>query len=299
MPRHWTIARRGLSVVEVAIVGALALILIGVGLVALRLWWDTSARLRCMDNLRTVGESILAYQDGRKQLPASRIAREYATWAVQLAPYLPEKEAGPLLPWDLERTYYTQPPEVREAQLFHLYCPARRHPAQLSVEGDVPSTGKPDHQLYSGALGDYACCSGDGSTDWQGDAANGAIIPAKVLKQQDGRILEWRALTQLTDESLPRGLSETILLGEKHVPWEQFGRVAVGDGSLYNGDYAASFARVGGPGFGLAEDVYAPFNSQFGSAHPGVCHFLMADNSVRVFGVHMDAHVLGQLARRQ
>src|SRR5262249_36158352 len=142
----------------------------------------------------------------------------------------------------------------------------------------------------------YACCSGDGSTDWETDAANGAIIPADVTKKDADNIIEWLPRTSLY--SLPRGMSETILVGEKHVPWGHFGEVAAGDGSLYNGDYIASFARGAGEKFGRAQRIYEPLNNQFGSYHPGICQFLFADGSVRIIEDSVGPDVLGKQARR-
>src|SRR5205823_4972519 len=98
--------------------------------------------------------------------------------------------------------------------------------------------------------------------------------------------------------SLQRGESHTILLGEKHVPRGHFGAGPFGDGSLYNGDNPASAARVAGPGYGLAPGPDAPFHDNFGSDHPGVCQFLMADGSVRALANTIDEEVLGRLTTR-
>jgi prepilin-type processing-associated H-X9-DG protein len=287
--------RRGLTILEAVILLVLAVIMLGVGIVALRQSWETSARVQCMSNLKTIGDVIVIHQDKTNHLPASRIAKGYATWVVQLAPYLPERTAEALKPWDFSVTYYDQPAPIRETQIPFFYCPARRHPPQLSIAGDVPSTDRPEKKLYPGALGDYACCSGDGSTDWETDKANGAVVPADVIRKDADQIIEWLPYTSLA--SLPHGTSETILAGEKHVPWEQFGQVAAGDGSLYNGDYIASFARVAGEKFGLAQSIYDPLNNQFGSYHPGICQFLFADGSVRIMENSVGPDVLGKLTR--
>jgi hypothetical protein len=82
------------------------------------------------------------------------------------------------------------------------------------------------------------------------------------------------------------------------VPLEGVGQARFGDGSLYNGEHAANFSRVGGPGFGLAPSPTAPFNNNFGSAHSGFSQFLMADLSVRPMSNSVNERVLGNLIVR-
>ena len=122
------------------------------------------------------------------------------------------------------------------------------------------------------------------------------MMPARNIKMDGARLVEWQA--QTSAGPLPRGDSPTILLGEKHVPWSKFGAVAVGDGSLYNGDYPESAARVGGPKHGLAQSIHDPYNANFGSYHPRLCQFLMADGSVKSFDTSVGADVLGKLTNR-
>src|SRR5215471_14684021 len=59
---------------------------------------ERASRLRCADNLRQMGEGVFVFRDQRLPpcLPASRIADGYATWAVQIAPYLDRRKAGEL-----------------------------------------------------------------------------------------------------------------------------------------------------------------------------------------------------------
>jgi prepilin-type processing-associated H-X9-DG protein len=48
----------------------------------------------------------------------------------------------------------------------------------------------------------------------------------------------------------------------------------------------------------LAHGTDDAFVSQFGSWHPGVCQFVMADGSVRALPVSINPTVLGYLAQR-
>src|SRR5262245_39424806 len=91
--------------------------------------------------------------------------------------------------------------------------------------------------------------------------------------------------SQITD-----GMSYTGLVGEKHVPSNMFG-VGWLDCSLYNGDYLACSARSGGEGIGLASLRTDP-EWKFGSYHPGICQFVMADGGVRSLRTTISPDVL-------
>ena len=107
------------------------------------------------------------------------------------------------------------------------------------------------------------------------------------------------SLTTLNMLQNARGLSNTILVGEKHVRIGHFGQGGQGDGSIYNGDHPWVISRVAGTGnFLLALNPTVPFRSQFGSWHPGVCQFVMGDGSVRPLPVSIDGTTLRRLAQR-
>ncbi len=234
-----------------------------------------------MNNLRQIGEGIQAFHGEREFLPPARIADGYATWAVLLAPYAGREH--PLQTWDAAKRFVDQDVKVRRAAMLIFFCPARTRPAAAGPDG---------------AMGDFAGVAGNGDPkhDWTGPNANGALILGEVLERHDDRIKKWRG--RVTLQSLKRGLGYTLLVGEKHVPDGRFGEVVHGDGSLYDGRHPASFSRVGGPGFDLASSPTAPFNSNFGSAHPGRCQFLVADGSVRTLAIDTSADVLGELTTR-
>jgi hypothetical protein len=302
--------RRALTILEALILLVLFVILLGVFVTFLQKSREASNRVHCAEKLKQIGEAIYHFHGqvaphilredpkagpkgiGYPHLPAARIADGYATWAVQLSPYLHGKH--PLADWDIGRPYYAQPEAVRSAFLPGFLCPSRNRDTLISISGDASPGGK----HHTGAVGDYACAAGTGdpADAWTTSEANGAIILGKVIEQKDERILAWVGRTSFS--SLKRGRSYTILVGEKHVPPEGFGQAAFGDGSHYNGDHPASFSRIGGPGFAIAPSPTAPFNKNFGSYHPGLCQFLMADCSVRPMNNATSEEILGRLVNR-
>lgn len=93
------------------------------------------------------------------------------------------------------------------------------------------------------------------------------------------------------------GNSNTILVGEKHIPRGGQGR-RPWDCSMYNGDRIDCSTRSGGIGFPIANSLDDPSWS-FGSDHPSLCQFVMGDGSVRGVNKTIDPHILGLLTNAQ
>ncbi len=273
--------RPAFSRLDFIVVLILGVTLLGFILVFLPRQRAHGLRVQCMNHLRRIGEGVQSFHKSHDALPPARIADGYATWAVLLAPHVVGDH--PLKAWDLQKRFVDQDEKIRRAALLLCFCPAR---PRTTPTGD------------DGALGDFAAVSGNGNLrhEWTGLDANGPLVLGEVLKRKDDLILAWRS--RVTFQSLKRGLAYTLLVGEKHVPAGHFGEVVHGDGSLYDGRHPASFARIAGPGFGLAASDNDPMNNNFGSAHMGVCQFLVADGSVRSFAVNTDPAVLGRLVTR-
>src|SRR5207302_3937758 len=139
-------------------------------------------------------------------------------------------------------------PAVREALLPVYICPARWRPDTLSSGGDIdPATGV----HVPGGIGDYAGVAGTGDPahPWDGPDADGAIILGEVLQREGDRIVRWRGRTSLAAIAKARGLSATLLFGEKHVPGDGIGPAALGAGSIYYCQHAAATARIAGPAY--------------------------------------------------
>jgi hypothetical protein len=240
-----------------------------------------------MKNLMAIGQGVKSFHDQQKDvrergaLPPARIAEGYATWSVLLIPHV--APGNPVKDWDIGLPFTQQDEKRRRAPAAVYFCPARQRDNLANDDG---------------ALGDYAGAAGDGAPnrDWTGPEANGSIILGEVLEQQGERLVRWRGRVALDD--LERGTSNTLLIGEKHVPSMAQGQVPFGDGSIYDGRFPANTARIGGAGHPLARSPAEPFQQNFGSSHVGLCQFLVADGSVRPLDNEISPPLLGRLIVR-
>jgi prepilin-type N-terminal cleavage/methylation domain-containing protein/prepilin-type processing-associated H-X9-DG protein len=306
-----TLARRnGFTLIELLVVIAIIAILIGLLVPAVQQVREASSRASCANNLKQIGLAIHNYHDQKKTLPPSRMGvGGYASWMVLILPYV---EQTPLFnQWDLAKTYYLQPAATRATAVEIFFCPTRRGPGALSTQYDIPGNGVPDKNMYPGALGDYGCNGGQYANDPDVDlpACLGAMCYANAQVNNNGQLVSSTSQTSL--HSITDGTSNTLLVGEKHVPMVYMGmsgpvpgltQTANGDGSIYNGDYPRSFTRIGGlPSFSLGQgpqDTSGPYHCRFGSWHPGVCQFVFADGHVQPLSNSIDMTTLGLLCVR-
>lgn len=103
------------------------------------------------------------------------------------------------------------------------------------------------------------------------------------------------------------GLSNTALIAERHIARDGLEKCcgatpSTWDGYPYwncgNGPGGFGTAWVAGViANGVARSAYEPGPSSIGSWHPGVCHFVMADGSVKAVGVSITQPTLTQLAQ--
>jgi prepilin-type N-terminal cleavage/methylation domain-containing protein/prepilin-type processing-associated H-X9-DG protein len=319
-------SRLGFTLIELLVVIAIIAILIGLLLPAVQKVREAANRTQCANNLKQIGLAIHNYHDTNGFLPPSRLDKDGGvSWAVLILPYI---EAGNFFnQWDLSHWYYDQGPRdnqavgdaLRATQVKIYYCPTRRQaggPGTISIRmqpfggdhPDMPWSGCRPH--YPGATGDYVCCVGDAEyDDYFGYGGNGAMVlaqyPPQYIVNTSPKILApFKSQTRFGN--ITDGLSNTFLVGEKHIIPGKFGMndsdnyysQTGGDSSIYNGDDPWVISRAASVSQPLARSPTVPLSLQFGSWHPGVCQFVFADGSVRAIPVTVNGQVLGYLARR-
>jgi prepilin-type N-terminal cleavage/methylation domain-containing protein len=289
--------RSAFTLVELLVVIAIIGVLVALLLPAVQAARESARRTQCSNQLKQMGLACQNFHDTYQFLPGSRIWDHWATWAVQILPYMEQQNL--YNQWDITDMYYNQPLAVRQAQVPGYYCPSRRRPGGISKQGDVPDNGSPNSSHNPGALSDYAGCAGDFNyASWFDSVnANGTIRTGERVTTSGTKVLQWKGMVRLS--TITDGTSNTLLIGEKHVPLDKFGS-GNGDGSIYNGDHEWNFARVAGPGYPLA---LSPKDQNrwtlvFGSFHPSTCQFVFADGSVHMLKINIDTTTLGRLAVR-
>jgi prepilin-type N-terminal cleavage/methylation domain-containing protein len=330
--------RSGFTLIELLVVIAIIAILIGLLLPAVQKVREAAARMSCANNLHQIGLAVHSYHDANNALPPARVCREAcATWPVLILPYVEQKNvfelwnstpASQRFPWQ----YKDQPPAAQQALVNIFYCPSRRGPSLSPASQNQGTNG-----LLGGAVsatGDYACCDGDGVSRNTLDARGAMISPSLVAthfttgqpyRNADGvltddpdgdiidtyRIVSVRSRT--TFGSISDGLSNTLLIGEKHVRPTRLG-FANEDRAYFSGQSYVTAQRSAGctsinSSTRLCSGgirVLAPFptfsgtnwDTIFGSWHTGVCQFVLCDGSVRAISVNIDPTNLRRLADR-
>jgi prepilin-type N-terminal cleavage/methylation domain-containing protein len=278
--------REGFTLVELLVVIAIIGILIALLLPAVQAAREAARRMQCSNNLKQNGFAIHMFHETKNEIPYSRLDT-WETWAVIIWPWL-EQQAW-FDQWDMSRNYYRQKEEVRTVAIPSYFCPTRRSPGTppASLSGDILQGTTGPH--VPGGLGDYSACIGDpsGRIDYyEGMNIPEGYGPGNGAFRYKGKPLRFRDITD--------GLSNTVFLGEKHIPNHNFGHAP--DASIYNGDHGRCMTQLG-VGAPIAKGPSG--KGGFGSYHPGICQFVMGDGSVQAIAVSIDATTLGYLANRQ
>lgn len=314
--------RVGFTLVELLVVVAIIGVLVGLLLPAVQAAREAARLTTCKSHLRNIGLATLQFHDSYLAFPPARLRarNDYSydacetnqpSWLVRIMPFLEEQSMASQ--WDLYGDFESHDPTLREYVSPVYICPSRR-----GIEQAVVSAGEFDQDVtfpcgcnssynvkfFSGAVGDYGGNHGDftgGSygeeySYWRGGNGTGVIISSRPICREN-RPTGWLDKIQMKD--LIDGVSHTAMAGEMHVPEGQLG-VPPANGPMYNGEDLPAFARIGGPGIGLAR---GPTDHSinvigFGSWHVGVCPFVMADGSVRVVNNEIDSETLGSMCRR-
>ncbi len=276
--------RAGFTLIELLVVIAIISTLIGMLLPAVQKAREAANRIRCANHQKQLGLAMHNYELNIGTLPPSRLgainakgtleAAGYATWAVLILPYIEQDNL--FRQWNIGLTYYQQNSIAQKTAVPIYFCPSRRvstSSPSTSISGDMPSTSSlgSTNKNYPGALGDYAVSIDKSGYDYISTQNKVTSLSGvfQVASSANGGI----RFADITD-----GMSNTVMLGEKHVPQ---GTVGTGgtDCSIYNGDYQCS-SRALGRNYPITTNPQDT-GWKFGSMHTQVVVFCFADGHVQ------------------
>ncbi|HXG10400.1 MAG TPA: DUF1559 domain-containing protein [Gemmataceae bacterium] len=328
----------GFTLIELLVVIAIIAVLIALLLPAVQKVREAANRASCANNLKQISLAVHNYHDAYTAFPPVRVSNNHATWFVLIMPYLEQENIS--RGWNFSIPYVQQNDAFRQMQVKTYYCPSRRsassrlvhrpeqvYPADTTPPPEFRPTGTADPRFagtnqppgalgdYAGNLGEYGFFATPPAEVCFGTNANGVLIQG-TLDTATGRITSHTNMLKVRD-----GTSNTFLVGEKHVPLGMFGRLKVGDGSIYCGIWTTYSGRIAGITAPLAQGPHdvtptrdaprppgstgtwrpgsdAVWAKKFGSWHPGVCQFAFCDGSVKAVRNSLDETTLGRLACR-
>ena len=283
--RAWRRKRGGFTLVELLVVIAIIGVLVALLLPAVQSAREAARRIQCGNHLKQMGLAVQNFHDINQTIPYTRLDTRETAFLLML-PFLEQRNHYEK--WDLKLDYYSQNKVIRETTLKFYLCPSRSRPQPLISTGtsDAHQNGMTPHT--PGGVADYATNAGTpaGTTDyWPG------LNSTTEANRANGPFW-YKGPPFLKFANISDGLSNVVFIGEKHVR-----RPATNsDGSIWNGDHAASFKKLG-TGAPIARDLNAT-SGQFGSWHPGICQFVFGDGSVRALPVTTDLATLDRIANR-
>ncbi len=298
-------ARRGFTLVELLVVIAIIGVLVALLLPAVQSAREAARRMQCANNLKQIGIGVHNHHDVTGYLPPTHTGgtsgnHKYGTWTIHLLPFIEQQTL--YQQFDLSVQFDVAPNPAAAASdaacsLKVYQCPSRRSGVQRS-----------DAAPQVGGTGDYAVASVASANFQHQHQSSGVLFGAMIGSERVGTV--WTARSRFADIS--DGLSNTVLIGEKHVFKSHLNKGAgsatqSADGNHFLSDQTAWYechtVRNAAHPFGISKGPNDNSASEpwkmFGSWHPSTCQFLLGDGSVRGIRNTIDVTTLTRLGDRR
>lgn len=320
-------ARNAFTLVELLVVIAIIGVLVALLLPAVQAAREAARRMQCTNNLKQMGLGVHNFHDTNNGLPMLVRHSGRSSMFVEIMPFLEQVNSYNLLNGanvggtktnlgvHMDTNWNSLNGDERKAlgSIKYMSCPSRRVAgfkdadagrgpladyAVVFVSHDPDANGD-FTQAVSGWWNHYNACD-SGHVGWQKGAIQVAMVDCAL--GDDDRARGARPRSGM--ERMKDGTSNTLLIGEKHVRGNEFGKCCGGganDGSyLYQDNSWREYMmarniqlRIGKGPSDTAGNADQGFG--FGSYHPGVCHFLRGDGSVASVRNNISHNVLARL----
>jgi prepilin-type N-terminal cleavage/methylation domain-containing protein len=300
-------ARLAFTLVELLVVIAIIGVLVALLLPAVQAARESARRMQCGNNLKQMGVAIHNFHDTMLKLPPVHLGGpgsiyKSGTGFIVLLPYLEQQNLYEKFDTTTEYDQGINPAAAAlpGSSLKVYQCPTRgRQSGRMS-----------DAAPQVGATGDYAFCS-VATANFQHQHQSEAVLLGMMIgaaSKPNG--MPWAARTAMKD--VTDGLSNTAMLGEKHIHTKEMykGGSSGGssDGNIYVTEqttwYECHSVRDMDHPAGLAKGPQDNFSASdkykmIGSWHPEICMFVFGDGSVRGIRRTIDRPTLRMLGDRR
>jgi len=319
----------GFTLVELLVTLAIIALLVGLLVPAVQSAREAARQMTCKNNLKQMGLAVHLIDDSSKRFPGGGWGYQWpgfpdignpvgqpGSWPYELLPFIEQDSVYRL------GCFGTVNASQREAELRQrlvtpistYHCPSRRsaqpYPTSCAT-CDLPFgiTGS----LNASARIDYAINIGDGRVDesqvnywplaFAGPLDMTHAVSLTRSNQWPRPPADWSGIsylrTSVRTSQITDGLSNTILIGEKHVSRERYAT-----GTDW-GDNEPSFSGFNNDNH-RSTNLYWPYQrdatglsiGSFGSAHYSAGNFVMCDGSVRSLTYSIDKTVFRNLGNR-
>lgn len=327
-------ARPAFTLIELLVTISIIAVLISLLLPAVQAARESARNSACINNLKQISLATLNFHDTYNLFPPARVApypspsepsnrrcgQNHTTWLVGILPFLEQQAVYDQ--FVLQAPFSLQTDSCRRLTLPVYSCPSRRHPQDgLMTQTAASSVTMPTGCVFTrtagvgGSVTDYAGNHGDispGATGSLNDfyhagRGTGVLITSRPICDTvntptgpiPNLVVDWYDKIRLRD--VVDGLSNTILVGERHVHKSRL-LISPNDEPMFDGTNFYSMSRVAGPGMRLAksssDEVEGMAIMAFGSWHTQRVNFAFTDGRVQSLSTSASENVLGNLMHR-
>jgi len=299
--------RRAMTIMEMLVGISIIGLLLALLLPAVQAAREAGRRNTCKNNLRNIAQAIGNHESAHARLPSNGWGFQWfgdpdrgtglnqpGGWIYNILPYVEQRDLAALGASQPDNVKRQLAARANQTVLGLFYCPTRRGLGLYPFDTAWPP--KNADLVAETAKTDYAINAGDvfieagGPKDYQ-QAADPTFAWTDFSKATG--VSYFRSM--LTSAHIRDGTSHTYLVGEKNVAWA--GMDPGDDQGLLVG-YDLDNSRWTLPKSRPLPDGTTPSPRNFGSAHPGVCQFIMCDGSAREISFSIDPLVHQRLGNR-
>lgn len=294
---------RGFTLVELLVVIAIIGILVALLLPAVQAARESARRTQCTNQTKQIGLALQMHHDQKGVLPSGRNeTRQFGqSWAFQLLPMMEQQQMfdslvkGERMDSELNAAAMRTPVDT-------FVCPSRRRP---EADRDFDNDDQPTQMPAAGALGDYAANAGHRQLIGMAvTSTDSRPATERIVAEISGPIYTY---SKIKFRRVIDGLSNTLAIGERHIPEVTDEEPAVGvhywqgDTAFFAADNPDTILAVPPHGLRAEGQEAKPEEGQkpresFGGPHPGVTLFAFLDGHVDPLQNDTDLVTLARLS---